>query len=145
MKVYSLLFVGGILFLGFACGSKSSTDHSGHNMNTDGGPNQVLYNEVMDIHDEVMPATEDLYNISKKLKAQLQEATDDSVKLSLEERIRYVDSVNTMMMDWMRKFRPMPDTVNEERAREYYESELEKIKTVREAMLTALEKEGKSK
>jgi hypothetical protein len=105
----------------------------------------VLYNAVTDIHDAVMPATEDLYNISKSLKAQLKEATEDSVKISLAKRIRYLDSVNTMMMDWMRKFKPMPDTVNEERAREYYESELEKIKTVKEAMLTALEKEGKPK
>jgi hypothetical protein len=145
MKVYSRLVMAVVFGLAIACGSKSSSDHSGHSMNTDGGSNQVLYNEVMDIHDEVMPATEDLYNISKSLKAQLKEATEDSVKISLAKRIRYLDSVNTMMMDWMRKFKPMPDTVNEERAREYYESELEKIKTVKEAMLTALEKEGKPK
>jgi hypothetical protein len=145
MKFYSLMAMAGVLSVAIACGSKSSSDHSGHTMTNDGGPNQVLYNEVMDIHDEVMPATEDLYNISKGLKAQLKEATVDSVKISLEKRIRYIDSVNTMMMDWMRKFRPMPDTVNEERAREYYESELEKIKTVKEAMLTAIEKEGKPK
>src|SRR5688572_29184191 len=126
MKFYSLMAMTGVLGLAIACGSKTSTDHSGHTMNNDGGPNQVLYNQVMDMHDEVMPATEDLYNISKDLKAQLKEATVDSVKISLENRIRYLDSINTMMMDWMRKFRPMPDTVNEERAREYYESELEK-------------------
>lgn len=145
MKGLSLFIYSILLSLVVACSSKSSTDHSGHTMNNDGGPNQVLYNQVMDIHDEVMPATEDLYNISKSLKAQLKEATEDSVKLNLEKRIRYLDSVNNMMMDWMRKFKPMPDTVNEERAREYYESELEKIKTVKEAMLTALEKEGKPK
>lgn len=145
MKIYSLLTFSGLLSLTLACGPKGNQDHAGHAMNTEGGPNQALYNQVMDIHDEVMPATEDLYNISKGLKAQLKDATADSVKASLQMRIQYIDSVNTMMMDWMRKFRPMADTVNEERVREYYESELEKIKTVKEAMLTALEKEGKPK
>jgi hypothetical protein len=143
MKSIIRLGVIALLMASFACGNKASQDHSGHTMNNDDDPNQALYNEVMDIHDEVMPFTENLYNLNKDLKVLLKDATDESVKADLAKRIRYVDSVNTMMMDWMRKFNPPDSTTNEEVARAYYESELEKIKQVKEAILTALEKEKK--
>lgn len=137
----SLLKVLSIALLGLtqSCGSKSA-DHSGHDMSQDAGANQVLYNQVMDIHDEVMPFTESLYNISKELKTKQKEAISDSVKMELSSQIRYLDSVNNMMMDWMRKFNPPTDTSNEETARAYYETELEKIKKVKEAILEAKEK-----
>lgn len=126
-----------------ACGSKSS-DHSAHDTSiTSDNVNQVLYNQVMDIHDEVMPRTEDLYNITKKLKADLKEAKTDNEKQQLQTRIDYLDSVNMMMMDWMHEFKTLPDTTNEETARAYYETNLEKIKKVKEAILLALENEGK--
>lgn len=140
MKIQYPLLVG-LIGLSISCNPKSDS-HAGHSMSNEGGSNQALYNQVMDIHDEVMPATEDLYNISKGLKARLKETTDEAIKADLEQKIEYVDSVNTMMMDWMRKFKPQPDSVNEETARAYYESELEKIKKVKEAMLTTLDKFG---
>ena len=140
MKSTTQLGIISLVITMFACGNKSSHEHSSNGKGNDDDPNQALYNQVMDIHDEVMPVTEDLYNITKSLKAQLKETTDESTKADLNERIRYIDSVNNMMMDWMRKFKPLPDTVNQERVREYYESELEKIKMVKEAMLTTREK-----
>lgn len=143
MKHFSKIITISCLSVVLACGNKGGHDHSGHDMNTDGSAQQVLYNQMMDIHDEVMPLSENLYNITKDLKAQLKEAKVDSVKTSLEKRIRYVDSVNNMMMDWMRKFPPLPDTTNEETARVYYETGLEKVKQVKEAIYTALEKEKK--
>jgi hypothetical protein len=141
MKI-SLTVFGLVVFLFLlSCGGKKQ-EHSDHNTdsaNEDG--NQVLYNQVMDIHDEVMPKTEDLYNKSKALKTKLKEATSDDEKQQLQTRIAYLDSVNNMMMDWMHEFRPLPDSTNEETARSYYETHLEKVKKVKEAILTALEKE----
>jgi len=135
-----------VLLLINACSQKSH-NHSGHEMemNTDSvnDTNVVLYNQTMDIHDEVMPKTETLYNKSKELKAMLKEAKSAEEKQQLQARIAYLDSVNQMMMDWMHEFRPLPDTTNEEVARAYYETYLEKVKKVREAILLALEKEGK--
>ena len=125
-----------VLFL-VGCGSKGS-DNSGQ-VDKD---NQVLYNEIMDIHDEVMPKTEQLYNISKQLKGNLKEATMDAERELLQNQIDYFDSVNMMMMDWMHEFKTLPDTTSEQTARQYYESHLQKIKLVREAILTALDKGG---
>src|SRR5262245_36981732 len=109
MRLISRLLSLTILIIVFACGNKASSDHSGHTKVNEDDPNQALYNQVMDIHDEVMPFTEDLYNINKGLKAQLKEAKDDSVKADLVRRIGYIDAVNQLMMEWMRKFHP-PDS-----------------------------------
>lgn len=122
-----------ILFL-TGCGGKG-----GDNGEKD---NQVLYNEIMDIHDEVMPKTEQLYNISKQLKGNLKDATMDAERELLQDQIDYFDSVNKMMMDWMHEFKPLPDTTSEQAARQYYEAHLKKVKLVREAILTALNKGG---
>jgi hypothetical protein len=40
----------------------------------------------------------------------------------------------------MRAFDPLPDSLGEEKAREYLETEMEKVKQVRENILEALEK-----
>ena len=142
MKINSITL--GLLFsllILYACGNKSQ-DHTGHSADaaTD-DDNQVLYNQVMDIHDEIMPKTEEIYNISKKWKAAIKDVSSNEEKELIQRKIDRLDSVNKMMMDWMHEFKPLPDTTNEETARAYYETHLEKIKRVKEAMLLALEEE----
>lgn len=125
-----------------SCGKKVEHEHNHEAMEGE-NPNQVLYNQVMDIHDEVMPKMESLYNIKKDLEGKLAQSaglTEDE-KTALAQRIHTVDSVSKMMMDWMHEFNPLPDTVDQEKAREYLENEMEKIKKVKEAMLETLEKE----
>lgn len=99
--------------------------------------NQVLYDQVMDIHDEIMPKMEDIYSLKKKLQDQIQSTPTLTTeeRQQLEKRIANLDSVGNMMMDWMHQFSPLPDSVGQEEAREYLESEMEKIRKVREAML----------
>lgn len=126
-----------------SCG-KPSGDQSTSTSDIDTtSTNQALYDQVMHIHDEVMPKMEDIYTLKKKLQDQIA-ATPDMVveeKQALEKRIARLDSVGNLMMDWMHKFSPVADTVDQEVAREYLESEMEKIRRVREAMLEAIASE----
>lgn len=132
--LFSLLII-------YACTNKGQ-DHSGHGSGTAADDaNQVLYNQVMDIHDEVMPKSEEIYNISKKWKVALKDASSDEERELIQRKIDNLDSANKMMMDWMHEFKPLPDTTNEETERAYYETHLEKIKLVKEAILLAIEKE----
>jgi regulator of replication initiation timing len=127
----------------FSCGRPSAEQSSSATDADTTSTNQALYDQVMDIHDEVMPKMEDIYTLKKKLQDQIA-ATPDMVveeKQALEKRIARLDSVGNLMMDWMHKFSPVPDTVGQEAAREYLESEMEKIRKVREAMLEAIESE----
>ncbi|MBZ0246419.1 MAG: hypothetical protein K8H85_10760 [Cyclobacteriaceae bacterium] len=125
-----------------ACGKPS--DQSGGEMGSEDAnedPNQALYDQVMNLHDEVMPKMEDIY----KIKSQLQEKIANSPDLvkerkeALERMILTLDSANNSMMDWMHQFNPLPDSVDEEQSRAYLESQMEKIKEVKEIMITTLE------
>ncbi len=123
------------------CGNPSQETQNGAS-DADSDPNQVLYDQVMDIHDEVMPKTEDLHNLKKSLQEQIAAAPDMVMeeRQKLERRIARLDSVDKMMMDWMHYFN-FPDSLTDEAKREYLESQMEKIKQVREAILETIASE----
>ena len=144
MRSFPLILVG--LFCVFAACSGNKGEHQGHENGGDAvidDPNQALYNEVMNIHDEVMPKMDDIYKLKRNLQDKLDSASTIAAeqKIKLEQRIAHLDSVGNLMMDWMHKFDPLPDSSDQEEAREYLESEMEKIKKVKDAMLEAIEKE----
>lgn len=136
-----ILFLAALAVILLGCGGQSQESQNGA-ADADSDPNQVLYDQVMDIHDEVMPKTADLHNLKKSLQEQIA-ATPDMVveeRQKLERRIARLDSVDKMMMDWMHYFN-LPDSMTAEAKREYLESQMEKIKQVREAVLEAIASE----
>lgn len=129
-----------------SCNQKSEHDgHEGHDAHaqdkTDISENQKLYNEVMKIHDEVMPKMNDIH----KLKMSIREKIEKNPNLPQVERIKLdamyakLDSANEGMMVWMREFRPLPDSVGEEKARLYLQNEMTRVQKVRDNMLKAIE------
>lgn len=141
MKLSYIAFV--LVLVMASCGNKAG--HQGHEESDEptDNPNEALYDEVMDIHDEVMPKMDDIYKLKRSLQDKLDSATNLAAeeKVKIEQRIAHLDSVSGLMMDWMHKFNPLPDSADQEEAREYLESEMEKIKKVKDAMLEAIEKE----
>jgi hypothetical protein len=106
---------------------------------TDVSANELLYNEVMKIHDEVMPKMDDIYRKKKELQKKLDEPQlSAEQKAQVQSRIAKLDSASEGMMVWMRKFTPISDSEGEEKAREYLEGEMDKVKKVREDILNAL-------
>ncbi len=103
--------------------------------------NKELYNRVMDVHDEVMPKMEDIYRLKKDLQDNISSSPDmvSERKQELERVISNLDSASNAMMDWMHKFSPLADTVDRQQAKEYLESEMERIKEVKEQMVKAIE------
>lgn len=126
------------------CGQKSN-DHEGHDqagapIGTEG--NEALYEEVMKVHDEVMPKMNDIFRLKEELKNKIAAAPEmaEEKKKEIEAKIVALDSANESMMVWMRQFNPLPDSLGEEKAREYLENEMEKVKQVRESVLSSIEK-----
>ena len=112
----------------------------GCNKSDDGG-NQALYEEVMDIHDEVMPKMNDLHKAKTALQTRLKlPGVADNEKQEISDKIAIIDSASDGMMVWMRQFNPLPDSLGEEKARIYLEKELEKVKKVKEDIQEALKK-----
>jgi hypothetical protein len=103
-------------------------------------PNEALYNEVMKVHDEVMPKMNDVYKYQQQLKEKLKTPNLSAKnKEEINAVLSRLDSAGNSMMVWMRQFDPIPDSLGEEKARIYLEGEMEKVKRVREDIVQALE------
>lgn len=146
MNIVLKLFIFGSLSMVAGCQQKSGDehDHLGHDHQTSEGVDsetQALYDEVMQIHDEVMPKMDDLYKAKIALKTRLTNTPNmpGSKKKEINNKIAELDSAGESMMVWMRQFDPLPDSLGEEKARAYLESEKKKVTKVKEDILQALE------
>jgi|SRR5690349_3303281 hypothetical protein len=138
LLIYSILF--SVLVFCPGCQKQHEGDHQ-HDSNheTENSPNQALYDSVMDIHDQVMPKMNDLYKAKTSLKTRLGlPGIGEAEKQEINSKIARIDSASESMMVWMRQFNPIPDSLGEDKARDYLESELVKVKHVREDILAAL-------
>src|SRR5256885_2203509 len=84
-----------------ACG-KSSHEHHEQDEATENNPNQALYDQVMDIHNEVMPKSDEIYQLKKQLQDKIT-TTPNLVadkKKQLDQLIAELDSADHSMMDW---------------------------------------------
>ena len=123
-----------IIVINTSCGSK--TEHTHQEAST----NDALYDEVMKIHDEVMPKMNDLYKMKEALKKQLSETPDlsDDKRKELETEIAKLEEASKSMMVWMREFNPPADSLGEEVVRQYLEGQLEAVKKVKESIQQVL-------
>ena len=106
-----------------------------------GKTEKSLYDQVMDIHDEVMPKMNDLYKLKKQFQDSIAKTTDmpEEQKKEIEQTILQLDSASKSMMVWMREFNP-PDQKDKEAFQKYMESELVKVKKMKEEVMGVLEK-----
>jgi hypothetical protein len=138
LLIYSILF--SVVLFCVACQKQHDGEHE-HDSEEEieNSPNQALYDQVMDIHDEVMPKMNDLYKAKTSLKTRLAlPGLGETEKQEINTKIARIDSASESMMVWMRHFDPIPDSVGEDKARAYLESELVKVKKVKEGILAAL-------
>lgn len=125
MKLIGALFLLASVLFAAGCQEKS---------------NQELYEEVMAVHDEVMPKMNDIYRAKNSLRKQLEApGLSETEQERIRHKIAQLDSADEGMMVWMRKFDPIPDSLGEEKARQYLEDQLVKVKEVKENILKALE------
>jgi hypothetical protein len=144
MKNIVLMIVIGLALAVAGCKEKSQGNHDSEASDPENvSENEALYNEVMKVHDEVMPKLENIHNKKEELNNKVATTPNmpEADKQAIQLRIAKLDSADHAMMDWMHKFNPLPDSTGEERAREYLENEMEKIKKVRESVESALKEE----
>ena len=102
----------------------------------------TLKEQVMGVHDEVMPKMGELRKTQKELLALVDSSAADSVIAAKYRALATdIEMANESMMSWMRNYDP-EYTGTPEEIEKYLQSELEKIETVKSDMLKSLE-EGK--
>lgn len=107
----------------------------GHNKPAKNDPAKPLYDEVMKIHDDVMPKMSDINRYQKQLRKQLDTESDSTKKVILNA-INNLEMADEGMMQWMADFK-VPD---EEPAKTTYLKDQKKhIEKVRDDMLNSME------
>ncbi len=145
MKYLLSVSIFSIALLSASCGNKS--EHDGHDHGdaaTTGNITDALYDEVMKVHDEVMPKMDDVYKLQQELKKQIADSPTmvEEKRKELEAKIANLEEASKSMMVWMREFNPPADSLGEEIMREYLESEMEKVKKVKESINEVLKPEA---
>jgi len=107
------------------------------------GPLDLLYNQVIEIHDEVMPLMGDMNKNSVLLKSAMEEhpTLPDSMQIQIRSTITNLENTADAMMEWMSEFRK-PDFKNEQQANIYLEAEKLKIRKVSKVMNMSFERSG---
>jgi len=140
------IFIPVVICLSFAlinCGGKSghgeNHDHAANDA-AEEDSNGALYEEVMKLHDEGMGKMDEMYKLKEELKNKIASAPElvEEKRKELEEKISGLDSASKGMMVWMRNFHPETDSLDEQGYREYLESEMEKVKKVKNDILNAI-------
>lgn len=140
---YTLITVAMVatVLLSAGCGKPAASDkrhdHAGAPSSQVEGE---LYDEVMRLHDEGMEKMDEIYTLKRELTKKITDAPGlvEEERQELESRISQLDSASRGMMAWMREFHPENDTLDAAGYRDYLESELKKVRKVRDDIFNAV-------
>lgn len=111
---------------------------------THGDELAALEAQVMAIHDEVMPRMSEMNKLSSQLRkakeslGQTAEGTSATIE-GLDEALEALMRGEQSMMDWMKDYGAAKEKVSAEGLKDFYLGELEKIKKVKNDMLTSID------
>lgn len=103
---------------------------------------QELYDDIIKLHDEVMPKLNDVMSLKGQLKEKLdiaiEEGQSETLISPLKKSIEDLEGADHAMMQWMRGFKPKSDSVSHDKVMEYYDDQYEIMKEVKSKMEVAL-------
>lgn len=101
---------------------------------------ELLFDEVMDIHDECMPEVVTLNQIKRSLRKTKEGMEGDSSLINkINTTIGEIEEANEGMMVWMRELKIPKEIEPDEKVISYLKEEKVKIKKVSDAMFKALD------
>ena len=140
LSIFSL-----IVFLCVACGpqegQKDKTDlYEGDAIvEVEQDANDLLMEEVMQIHDEVMPEMGNIRNTRKAILDKIETSSDEELHKVLQVQADNLDASFEAMMVWMRQFNPNQDsTTSDSTYHAYLLDQKEKMIEVRDLMVNSL-------
>lgn len=133
------------LMLLAACGSPSGNEASeSDNLTVEEKMENELWDQIMEVHDAVMPKTSDLERTAKALKKHLDRPDlTEAQRQEVKETIQLIESAVDAMYTWMNDLKMLPDlrkNQNHEQIMTYLRTEYNNISTVKALMEEALEK-----
>ena len=124
----------------WSCGNKPQETASEPVQEESG--NAALEREIDKIHMDAMEKMETIQKIRRRLKTTLTDSVmNETGKSAIEKSLSALDSADKLMMDWMHQYNPLNDSIDGvEKAREYLENEMIKVKKLDAEMQEAIDK-----
>jgi|SRR5690606_17813966 len=122
--------------------NEKATTHDHSSNEPTGLEEGVLYDEVMKLHDEGMEKMGEIHALKQELMKEVADTPNlvEEKQAELENKISQLDSASRAMMVWMRNFHPESDTLDSQGYRDYLETELKKVRKVRDDIFAAVER-----
>ena len=68
-----------------------------------------IYQQTMDLHDEVMPRMGEVLSVKHSLKMKIDSVSDPALKTEIDSAMEALDRTYNGMMSWMADLQPVPD------------------------------------
>ena len=104
---------------------------------------EARHDEVMVVHDEVMPKMGTIRKLKKGIEVKIDsfQTMGDSVSVELlRVVVSELEGASDAMMVWMRSYEKPSEGTSDDEVAKYYEGEMVKVMDVREEMLGTIEK-----
>lgn len=122
-----LLYITLTLILAFSC--KPSFENEG---------NKKLYDEVMVVHDDVMPRMSEIHKLKKSIRNEWKDSSKESYAEAMQ-LIKALEDADESMMNWMSEFK-VPKEASDEATTAYLNEQKVKITAVSDEMNTSIAK-----
>lgn len=122
LKSFYFILVGLLFFSACESGEKSELDK--------------LKDEVMAVHDEVMPEIKYMQKLVKELKNEPADTPES--KKEINTLIYNINEADSLMFDWMRNYRVPKKVEDEAKVKSYLLEELDKISLVNKKMKSSI-------
>jgi len=143
LKIVILCF--GILTMISCKKDSKANEHEGHDMSgtehvsTIDSTQPPLFNEIMAIHDQIMPKMNDIETLKQEIRMRMDSIdainSDSEYRKQFRHALAELNRADNMMSDWMSKFKENYDTIKVDAAKNnFLESERAKIEGVKITM-----------
>lgn len=127
-------------------GNEAATDSHMHDHSMVGGDNNVqppLFNEIMAVHDEIMPRMKDIEDLKAQLRLKIDSIEvnmpDSKYKADFRFALAELNRADDMMTDWMHHFKESYDTISAPAGKnDFLEYERAKIEQIKGKMETSI-------
>ena len=138
MNIKKIYWLPVLAFL-YACGGTTNTDAALNDEEQEAQKKLEMYEAVMEVHNEVMPKLEDLYQYRQLADQRLDSIGENSEDgEAIKNLVGDLESAEEGMMQWMRQFRRPNDSLAYEEIIRYYELEMERVSLVQDSVLSGI-------
>lgn len=93
-----------------------------------------VFDQAIQVHDEVMPLMGDIMNLQSALKEKKDEISDEATIQKINESLQNLENAHSLMMDWMRNITQIPDQSQVDPEAPDFVSSMEMLKIQEESL-----------